>query len=265
MARININEKWKTDPRRMALDRLLGDPRLSTGMLVEIHWLLWDHKGQGIPLNEFKFVRNHQEWLDCGLGIIDGEWVRISGQGEMKEFFDKQRLNAEKGSSYGVLGGRPRKNNAARDVTPKNPQKPPSFSISSSSSFSNSSLNNNNTNTVVTRERKIKQRKSNTEEGAGGANSEFKKFALEYKKEFPNTTSGGNAASRFAKLSPGDVSDLWLALANYKLMLKAEAWRHPKTSVATFLGSERSGFFWRDFIEPLKVVPSAGMCGIAEG
>lgn len=129
MARINIEEKWKTDPRRKLLVKCLGSDRLADGMLVEIASLVLSHKGEGIPLAEFKFVENSDDWVACGLGCIDGDWVRIAGSAQYREFFEKQRLNGGK-------GGRPPKPTETQNNPPKpnhNPKKPSSSSSSSSS------------------------------------------------------------------------------------------------------------------------------------
>lgn len=61
---------------------------------------------------------------------------------------------------------------------------------------------------------------------------------------------GPQARERFAKqiTSQKKWDELLTASRNYIQSLQIQAWRHPKTSVATFLGTERSGQFWRDFI-----------------
>lgn len=61
---------------------------------------------------------------------------------------------------------------------------------------------------------------------------------------------GSNAGSRFkAQITTQEKYDeLLKAASNYVTMLSVEEWRRPKTSVANFLGTERSGYFWRDFI-----------------
>lgn len=141
MARINIELKWQTDPRRKPLAKRLGSERLADGMLVEIAGILLSHKGKGIPLAEFKFIENFNDWLECGLGCIDGEWVRICGSTQYQEYFEKQQENGSK-------GGRPPKPKLTQDnpVEPKetqsnrpplknNPKNPsPSLSLSVSPS-----------------------------------------------------------------------------------------------------------------------------------
>lgn len=133
MARINIEEKWKTDPRRKALSRLLKSDREADGMLVEVAWLVLAHKGEGIPLSEFKFLDNFDDWMACGLGEIDGEWVRIAGSEQYRLFFEKQRKNS-------ALGGEAMKAKASEGSpdkptgSPKKPKPSPKSPSSSSSS-----------------------------------------------------------------------------------------------------------------------------------
>lgn len=141
--RQNIDEKWKTDPRRTALAKRIGG-RAADGMRVEVNWLLLDHRGKPVPLKEFQFIDNWQDWIECGLAEVDGEFVRIAGADAYAEFFAKQKENGQR-------GGRPR-NPKKPNVTQINPNKPkltqkkpenPSSSISSSVSISISSSSSN--------------------------------------------------------------------------------------------------------------------------
>lgn len=139
MARQNIDEKWKTDPRRTALVKRIGS-RNADGMRVEVNWLLLDHKGGPVPLKEFKFIENVQDWIDCGLAEVLGEMVRIAGADAYQEFFEKQKENGKK-------GGRPKNPNEPTETqnnptvtqtNPNNPSLSSSFSLSLSSSDSSS-------------------------------------------------------------------------------------------------------------------------------
>ena len=93
MARQNIDEKWKTDPRKKALAKKLGSERLADGLRVELNWLVLDHKGKPIPLKEFQFIENWDLVIECGLATIDGELVKIAGADRYDEFFEKQKEN----------------------------------------------------------------------------------------------------------------------------------------------------------------------------
>ncbi len=151
MARQNIDEQWKSDPRRTALVERLGNGRLADGMRVEVNWLLLDHKGKAIPLKKFQFIKNWQDWIDCGLGEAVGEDVRIAGADAYQEFFEKQFNNGKK-------GGRPKKTKNPKKpketqdnptVTQKKPNNPSSSSsISSSISSSDSSSISNSSNST---------------------------------------------------------------------------------------------------------------------
>lgn len=137
--RMNIDEKWKTDPRRTALVKRIGS-RNADGMLVEIAWLLLAHKGEPVPLKEFQYIENYQDWIDCGLGKVVGEVVRVTGADEYSAFFDKQRANS-------AMGGQAMKAKAAQR-SPKKPRGSPK-SPSSSSSYSPSSSNSDSTSSSV--------------------------------------------------------------------------------------------------------------------
>lgn len=132
MARINIDEKWKTDPRRKSLAKRVGGDRAADGMLCEITWLVMAHRGQPVPLKEFKFIENFADWIDCGLGEVVGDCVRISGADRYREFFEKQTENGKKPKLAKRSQTKPNK----AKVSQTKPNKP---SISSSSSFSSSS------------------------------------------------------------------------------------------------------------------------------
>lgn len=77
----------------------------------------------------------------------------------------------------------------------------------------------------------------------------FDSLAAEYKKKFPETTTGP-ARSRFLEQikTEADLADLKAAIANYRQTLDSQSWRSAKTTFANYLGTKRSGFFWRDYI-----------------
>lgn len=131
--RINIDEKWKTDPRRTALANRIGG-RSADGLLVEITWVMLAHRGKPIPLKEFQYIENYQDWIDCGLAEVVGDRVRVSGADQYREFFDKQKENAKKG---GLAKAANRKPNL-----PKPAQTEPGCPSSSSSLSFSSSLRN---------------------------------------------------------------------------------------------------------------------------
>lgn len=226
--RQNIDEKWKTDPRRLALDKLIGR-RMSDAMRVEINWLLLDYKGQPVPLKVFKYVEDWQAWVSCGLAEVIDEQVHIVGADEYAEFFAKQKTNGQK-------GGRPLKlvdptetqnNPTETHSNPKNP--------SSSSSFSSS--------------KKKKKEYIFSED--------YERLVKKYRDRFPGTTEGP-ARSRF-ELQFKDLEKIGLlekAIDHYGDYLDQEEWRSPKTSFANFLGTKKSGFFWEEFKERVSSAKS---------
>lgn len=131
--RQNIDEMWKTDPRRKLLVKRLGNERLADGMRVEINWLLLDHKGGSIPFKKFQFVENFQDWIDCGLGELKGDEVHIVGADAYAEFFEKQKKNAKKPRLAKSIQKQPKLAKTSQTQPTK-----PSISISSSSSNSDS-------------------------------------------------------------------------------------------------------------------------------
>lgn len=135
MARQNIDEEWKTDPRRDRLIELLKDSRLADGARVQLNWLILDHKGRPVPLKKFKFVKDHEIYIECGLAEIKGSEVHISGADRYAEFFDKQRANAAKPRKAKASQKKPKlaKASLTEPIKPSS-----SFSSSLSSSSSNS-------------------------------------------------------------------------------------------------------------------------------
>lgn len=87
--------------------------------------------------------------------------------------------------------------------------------------------------------------------------TEFRRLAKKYTETFPNTTIGAGAEERFKSQINGhvDAALLETAMDHYRLYLDANDWRTPKTEFATFLGTSRSSFFWRGFIEKPNVTP----------
>lgn len=89
-----------------------------------------------------------------------------------------------------------------------------------------------------------------------------------YKKTFPGTDAGANAEPRFLEqaTSPEIAAQMFNAVEHYKSYLSSLKWpREPKTSVSTFLGTKKSGYFWRDYIEPKQILQATGSeCGFSD-
>lgn len=83
-----------------------------------------------------------------------------------------------------------------------------------------------------------------------GAGENFKPDPKDCFAEFPVQVRGPEFDTRFAEQvkTLDDVTDLKAAIRNYVEHLKRNQWKAPKQSFATFLGTKKSGYFWRDFI-----------------
>lgn len=85
--------------------------------------------------------------------------------------------------------------------------------------------------------------------------AEATRLAQKYTKLFPGTTVGSKYEARFLEQiqTDQDLRDVEQAMGHYRLVLDQQTWRDPKTTFETFLGTERSGYFWRQFIEKPNV------------
>lgn len=96
------------------------------------------------------------------------------------------------------------------------------------------------------------KRKKELKNTATFFSDKFEKAWDEYK-NLPGVVKGPNAESTFSKQITSDLKfdELLLAITNYRQMLAqpANQYRKPKGSFASFLGSDRTGYFWRDFID----------------
>lgn len=89
------------------------------------------------------------------------------------------------------------------------------------------------------------------------------RLAKKYQELFPKTTTGTRYVARLLDQikSEKDLADLETSMGHYRRVLDTQAWRDPKTSFETYLGTKASGYFWRQFIDapnlpagPMKVV-----------
>lgn len=142
LARQNIDEEWKSDPRRKRLVKAFQSERLADGVRVELNWLILDHKGQPVPLKKFQYIEDFETLIECGLAEVQGEFVVIAGADRYAEFFDKQRENGKK-------GGRPKQTQSNPEKPKASQKKPKKPSFSSSISFSKKEeIQIQNTNTL---------------------------------------------------------------------------------------------------------------------
>lgn len=83
----------------------------------------------------------------------------------------------------------------------------------------------------------------------------FLNISARYLELFPGTTLGPKAFERFESQmsTPKSITDLENSLPNYRAVLDANTWRSPKQTFAAYLGTEKSGYFWHDYITAPKL------------
>lgn len=105
MARINIEEKWWTDPRREKLAFLLGSFLIADGLALKL-WRLsqenWkgskkDKEKQLIPLSKFEFIEFREKLLEAKMCEIRDEGVYVFGSEEHHEWLLSKKRNGKLG------------------------------------------------------------------------------------------------------------------------------------------------------------------------
>lgn len=114
VARLNIEDKWWTDPRKQLLSRALGSEALATGVffcaarLAQDYWK--DEHGL-IPKRIWDAVEHHQKLIDCGLAEIRPGGIYLFGSEECFRWIEEKR---EKKVEAGKKGGAKRSERAKR-------------------------------------------------------------------------------------------------------------------------------------------------------
>lgn len=107
MARINIQERWWTDPRREKLITLVG---LAVDTVALRLWRCsqeyWKDERSLIPLEIFQLLPYFNELLEAKLAQIDGEFVYAKGSKEHHEWLNEKQKAAAAGGRISAL--RPR-------------------------------------------------------------------------------------------------------------------------------------------------------------
>lgn len=128
MARLNIEEKWWTDPRRIKLARLLGSFGRADGAAIEL-WRMsqehWKRECTLIPLKLFNQVEFPKELLECCLAEIRGEEVYVSGT---KEYHTWLLGRQDAGRKGGLANAKQKLANASK-LKPPTPTLPPSLKL----------------------------------------------------------------------------------------------------------------------------------------
>lgn len=156
MARINIEDKWWTDPRRQLLARALGSEALATGVffcavrLAQEYW----RKGQSlIPFKIWEHVEHHVSLIEYGLAERRETGVYLSGSEEWFEWIDLRRDAARKGgakrSEQAERGpdGRFKRGSEETETVQPNSSQTPAGATQNHASFSFSISNSNTKNT----------------------------------------------------------------------------------------------------------------------
>jgi hypothetical protein len=252
--RINVEEDLFGDRRWMSLVKKLGDEEKALGALV-FAWKkgqeYWKACNNGIPKSVWKSQGLNDAIIEVGLAIDTGDFVKIHNS---EKHFAWLRQKSEAGVNgakvtnelrWGAKNETPETmddscRQASSEVAGDRRESPSSSSsLSSSSSFSGSG-----------------SRKKNSSAPDG-----FEEAFSEYKANFATAQRGGQAAhSRFRAeiTSEEKLHDLHQAIRHYAAFLEHpdNSWRHAKTTFANFLGTERSGFFWREWVQAPALTPA---------
>lgn len=144
MARINVEERYWTDPRRKHLLRLLKDEDLMDGCMMaawKVAQTYWSVGKKPVPLNVFDHLRFSKEIMESGLARESTEILNpgmyVLGSRECFEWLADRKEAASRG---GRKSGQTRRSKAEAKRSKREPnaskrkQSEPSYS--SSSSFS---------------------------------------------------------------------------------------------------------------------------------
>lgn len=132
MARLTIEEKWWTDPRRSYLGKLVGGEELADGYAIKLWRLAQEFWGRGrspIPTELFNTIEAAPKLIQAGLAIVQADGVYVKGSSDYIDWLNEKREAARKGGQKSAQ--RPRD---ARGRLTKNPKQPPSTHPSKSSS-----------------------------------------------------------------------------------------------------------------------------------
>lgn len=157
MPRINIEEKWWTDPRRSKLARLLNSEELADGVAIKAWKLAFQYYGRGkglVPRPMFECLAHFEKLLEVGLAEETENGVYCRGSHEsFQSWLDaqQQRIEAGKKSAqvrqkkYGTAQPKPGNNRVNQLKNPErrsNDRRTNSNGARTSYSYSSSSSKN---------------------------------------------------------------------------------------------------------------------------
>lgn len=119
---------------------------------------------------------------------------------------------------------------------------------------------------VAGKRRKEKKRREYGDAHADFRVTSFDALVKKYCEVFPGTEKGPNAFKRFCEQVKieSDAELILNSVTHYKNFLDSLSWkREPRTSVATYLGTIKSGHPWEEYKEP-KLAPPENKKGTGE-
>lgn len=124
MARLTIEDKWWTDPRRSKLIKLLGgedEADLAAVRLWKLAQLFWGNGKKLIPLELFEVLEASPKLLEAKLAFIEADGVYAKGSGEYLSWLHEKRQSASEGGKKSAEARR-KKTGSAQPQKPKAPK-----------------------------------------------------------------------------------------------------------------------------------------------
>jgi hypothetical protein len=99
MARINIEDKWWTDPRRESLAKSLGNPLLADGLMIRAWRLSIEYwaKNQLIPKHIWDSLEHGSNIIEHNLATIEQEGVYVRGSKESHDWVKLREKSVKAG------------------------------------------------------------------------------------------------------------------------------------------------------------------------
>lgn len=147
MARINIEEKWFSDPRRSALACKLGSEVKADGVMIiaiRLAQQYWIPNKELIPFKSWNGVELPEELVSVGLAEKREKGYYVSGSEEhFSWWFKRNEYKKEAGKIGGRISAQRPRDNKGKLLPKQNPSKAQAESKQSQSSSSSSSYTNN--------------------------------------------------------------------------------------------------------------------------
>src|SRR3990167_3210906 len=97
MARLTIEEKWWSDPRRERLAKLTGSMEMADAAALRA-WRLamefWGHSHGLIPLEIFNTLETAPKLIEAGLAKVEGDMIYVRGSSQYLSWLHEKRLAA---------------------------------------------------------------------------------------------------------------------------------------------------------------------------